>query len=486
MVNNITDNRERLPVEKLYLQTDKPAYVQEDTIWFKAYLFNADYFTASTRSGLLYVELDDENNKCVKRIMLPLVSGLSWGNIALVKDDIPEGSYTLRAYTNWMQNFGEDYVFKKQIYIASAGEQSRLVAADFKQSVKDGKNNIRANILISNINYDPVRLRDMQLRVMDGRHTLLRSKVSTRVDGKMDINFDLPENTGTKNLSIKVQDITKGTEVEPAALTIPVVLNRPENTDLQFMPEGGNLVAGITTRIGFKAINEDGKGVNVSGKIYDSKQQEVVVLKSLHGGMGSFEFTPLAGESYTAKIDMPGIGTKSYPLPAVLPSGTGLSIRNILGDSLQVNVSFTPDLVKTSYYLIGQSRGVVCYAASLSNKDPKTILILAKSLFPTGIAHFTLLNTANQPLNERICFINHHDNLQLNISANKITYAPHDSIALAIKVTDATGRPLQGSFSLAVTDDAQVKTDSLESTIVNNLLMTSDLKGTVEEPGYYF
>ena len=428
LITSINNDRERLPVEKLYLQTDKPAYVQEDTIWFKAYLFNADYFTASTRSGLLYVELDDENNKCVKRIMLPLVSGLSWGNIALVKDDIPEGSYTLRAYTNWMQNFGEDYVFKKQIYIASAGEQSRLVAADFKQSVKDGKNNIRANILISNINYDPVRLRDMQLRVMDGRHTLLRSKVSTRVDGKMDINFDLPENTGTKNLSIKIQDITKGT-AELAPLDIPVTLNQPENTDLQFMPEGGDLIAGIPVKVSFKAIGEDGKGVNISGNIYNSKGLEITSFKSLHDGMGSFMLAPKSGENYTAKVNIPGGIVKSYPLPVVAPSGTCLTIGNISNDSLQIKISFTPDLTVTTipaiaYYLIGESRGVVCYAASLTNKNSRTILQIAKSLFPTGIAHFTLLNTANQPLNERICFINHHDNLQLNISANKITYAP--------------------------------------------------------------
>jgi len=173
-------------------------------------------------------------------------------------------------------------------------------------------------------------------------------------------------------------------------------------------------------------------------------------------------------------------------LPVVLPSGTSLRVNNISDDSLQVIVSFSQGLAATSYYLIGQSRGVVCYAAGLTNKNPITIFKIAKSLFPAGIARFTLLNRDKQPLNERICFINHHDNLQLNIIANKINYAPHDSIALAIKITDASGKPVQGSFSLAVTDDAQVKTDSLAGNIANNLLLTSDLEGTIEQPGYYF
>jgi hypothetical protein len=486
LANHINDEREHLPVEKLYLQTDKPAYLQEDTIWFKAYLFNADYLTASTRSGLLYVELDDDNNKCLKRIMLPLISGLTWGDIALIKEDIPEGSYTLRAYTNWMRNFGEDYVFKKQLYIASSGEQSRLVSAAFKQSTKAGKNNIRADVLVSDINENPVRLKDMQIKVKDGKHTLVKSTVSTGMDGRMYINFDLPENTNINNLSIQAVDVTKGTVIT-TPLDIPVILNRAENTDLQFMPEGGSLVAGIACKVGFKAISEDGKGADVSGSIDDSKGKVITTFKSVHGGMGCFNFVPQIGESYTAKIDVPGGIVKSYALPAVMPSGSVLSVSD-QGDSLKVSVSFTTDLlaVASSYYLGGQSRGVVCYAAGIANKKTNNIFMVAKGLFPTGIAHFTLLNKVLMPLNERICFIDHDDNLHINISTDKNNYAPHDSIALAIKVTDANGKPVRGSFSLAVTDDSQVKADSLGSTIVNNLLMTSDLKGTVEVPGYYF
>ncbi len=111
---------------------------------------------------------------------------------------------------------------------------------------------------------------------------------------------------------------------------------------------------------------------------------------------------------------------------------------------------------------------------------------MPKSLFPTGIARFTLLNAANLPLNERISYINHRDNLRLSVMADENIYAPHDSIALKIGVTDKTGNPVRGSFSMAVTDDSQVEVDSTGSNIVNDLLLTSDLKGTVEEPGHYF
>src|ERR1700739_4563594 len=77
-------SRNRSAVEKLYCQFDKPYYAVGDTIWFKAYLLNAAYLTPSVKSGIMYVELVNDSNKVVQRQMLPVVNGLSWGNIGLV------------------------------------------------------------------------------------------------------------------------------------------------------------------------------------------------------------------------------------------------------------------------------------------------------------------------------------------------------------------------------------------------------------------
>ncbi|MEO6852015.1 MAG: hypothetical protein ABI203_05125, partial [Mucilaginibacter sp.] len=487
LAKNIDSVRTQLPVEKLYLQLDKPAYLQNDTLWFKAYLLDADYLGPSPRSGLLYVELDDINNHSVKRMLAPVVSGLSWGNIAL-DERIPEGNYTLRAYTNWMRNFGEDYIFEQHIYIASAAGQPRLVTASFTQSKLAGKDHIMADIQVSNLDKQPVRLKDMELQVMNASHTLLKSKASTGVDGKLAVNFDVPENTDIKNLSIIARDITSGTE-KASDLFIPVTLNRPEKTDLQFMPEGGRLVAGIPSKIGFKAIGENGSAVEVSGSVYDSKQQQVAVFKSAHKGMGAFELVPQANETYTAKLVLPEGSLKNFSLPTVSASGTAIRVdNNAAGDSLRVRINIPPDLLTrgAKYNLVGQSRGVVYYGAQLMLKKSPLTLMVPKSLFPTGIARFTLLTNKNEPLNERICFIDHHDNMQISMTASKKSYAPHDSIAVQIQVADSAGKPVRGNFSMAVTDDNQVKQDSTVGNIVSDMLLTSDLKGTVEGPAYYF
>jgi len=510
IVASIDTLRNRIPAEKLYIQFDKPYYSTGDTIWFKAYLFDAAFLTASQKSGIVYIELANDTNKVLLQRMLPVKFGLGIGNIVLNKEDIPEGSYTLRAYTNLMRNFGEDLVYKKSFYVSSSTGQNWLVHSNTILSKESGKDNLRLALQFNQFDKKALGMYQMDIRVLEGKKVLFRDKVQTDVDGLLDVNFNLPEKADGKNISIVAED--------PGVLTsrkinIPIPVNRPENTDLQFMPEGGNLVAGISSQVGFKAIGEDGKGIEMNGKVYSgSGSQEVAVFNSAHKGMGAFELMPKAGENYTARVILSDGTTKNYALPLVKNSGTAIRINNPKeSDSLEVSISISPDLLTvpkgllvgatatssppatstsfspatSTYYLIGQSRGVICYGSVIRFNGNINIRKVAKSLFPTGIARFTLFSTDRQPLNERMIYIDHHDNLNIAITPDKASYKTRDSIALTIKVSDKNGGPIQGSFSLAVTDDNQVRTDSLSNNILTTLLLTSGLKGTIEDPGQY-
>ncbi len=285
-----------------------------------------------------------------------------------------------------------------------------------------------------------------------------------------------------------MQQKDKGTDT--TTLSIPVIFNRPEKTDLQFMPEGGKLVAGIPIKVGFKAIGENGKGISVSGTIVDSRQQTIASFKPMHNGMGFVELTPVANEKYYAKVLLRNGDAKNYPLPKVESTGTALQIVSKSADSLQLTICATPDLVNTSasqsFYLIGQARGMICYAEALKLNTAIIKKTLAKKIFPTGIARFTLLNGNSMPLNERIIYINHNDDLQITISPDRKSYSIRDSIGISLQVKDKNGKPVEGTFSMAVTDNSQTRKNKGEGNLVNSLLFTSDLKGDVEEPGYYF
>lgn len=483
IISKIDTFRNHLPAEKLYLQFDKPYYATGDTLWFKAYLLDQS-LEYSPLSSRLYVELLSDSGKVVRRIAAPMSLGISWGNLAL--NDMREGLYTLRAYTNWMRNFGSDYFFTRSFYVANPQKQNWLVNASSTLGSSQGKSVVKTDIRFTALNDQPVGLQDLQLRVMDGKRVIYKGDAKPSADGSLSVSYPLPDKGAVKNLTLVTQE-RSGAKRSAA---IPIRINRAGDIDLQFMPEGGYMVAGLPAHMGFKAVGEDGRGVEISGKIVNTATgDEVTEFHTLHKGMGLFDLAPQPGDSYLAKITLPDGQTRDVPLPPVKPSGTSVRIRNNAErDTLDVFVLLTADQLKpgTYNYLVGQSRGTVCFAASVPASRPYVTIHVAKNLFPTGLAHFTLLNSANQPLNERITFINHNDNLKVGIEAGR-KFAPHDSIPLNITVSDAAGKPVVGSFSVAVTDDAQVKADSSsDDNIFAHMLLTSDLKGYVEEPGYYF
>ncbi|HWZ35540.1 MAG TPA: hypothetical protein VNW51_05235, partial [Mucilaginibacter sp.] len=200
-------------------------------------------------------------------------------------------------------------------------------------------------------------------------------------------------------------------------------------------------------------------------------------------GMGSFEFTPRAGETYTARISEPI--AKGFPLPKIQPTGTVMHIDNPeKGDDLKIEIAGARSLpADSACYLIGMSREVVYYSQKVDLNSPA--LTVAKNQFPTGMARFTFFK-GRTPINERAVFIENNDALNISITPNKDHFLKRDSVGLTIEVKDKSGLPVQGSFSLAVTDDSQVKPDSLGNNgIAANLLLNAELKGTIESPGYY-
>jgi len=485
IIAKLNTQNDSLSIEKLYLQTDKPTYLAGDTLWFKAYLLNASFLTYSNKNAVLYLELSNDSNRLIQRVMVPVNGGMASGYIGL-DADMTQGGYTLTGYTNWMRNFDESYLFKKHFYVGTNAGSEWLINYN-AHLIKDSKDKIEMGLKITQFDKAPVGLREMQLSISDGKRTLFKDKAETNLDGALKLSFDLPDKADSKNISLVVQDLRKSQGSRK--ISIPVILNRPEKVDLQFMPEGGKLVAGQQTNIAFKALNEDGYGAVVSGKIYNNKQQEITSFTATHSGMGLFSLVPENAEIYTARIQLPDGKYQTYQLPSVESSGITLNVNNrFKSDSCDITLTPTPDIVAAdkTYYLVGMARNVVCWGALVKfNKGPFQFT-LNKQVFPSGIVRLILMNENKVGLNERMFYNGRDDQLNIQLESDKSEYRQRDSISLNIKVTDNHGEPIQGSFSLAVTDNGQVKTDSIaERSLVSHMLLTSDLKGNVEGPGYY-
>ncbi|MBC8052686.1 MAG: hypothetical protein H7Y13_06450 [Sphingobacteriaceae bacterium] len=105
--------------EKVYLHTDRELYVGGEDIWYKAYLVNARGNAPLATSSNLYVELISPRSTIINRQVVRFTKSMAKGDFKL-KDSLPAGEYKLRAYTNWMRNFGENFIFEKIIKVTDA------------------------------------------------------------------------------------------------------------------------------------------------------------------------------------------------------------------------------------------------------------------------------------------------------------------------------------------------------------------------------
>ena len=119
IIEKVKKYTETYPQEKAYLHIDKPYYMPGDTLWFRAWLVEAGHHRVDTASTVLYVDLVEvQTKKVVALRRVALAGGTGHGDITL-SDSLPGGTYTVRAYTNWMRNFSDDFFFHKDITLVT-------------------------------------------------------------------------------------------------------------------------------------------------------------------------------------------------------------------------------------------------------------------------------------------------------------------------------------------------------------------------------
>jgi hypothetical protein len=258
---------------------------------------------------------------------------------------------------------------------------------------------------------------------------------------------------------------------------------------LDFFPEGGNLIGGIRSKVGIKATTKDGKGVNVSGFITDETNSKVALFTTEHAGMGAFAINPQLGKKYKAYIVNEDGKQQEFNFPEALTSGYTLAINTLTGDdNLIIKIAASADLVKGQMInIIGQSNGKVYYSSSTKVTGGILTATISKKTFPTGIVQFTAITDDKTPVAERLVFINHNDQLKININPENNSSPLRSKANFGLMVTDYNNNPIDGNFSISVTDIGKVPfNENEETTILSNLLLTADLKGFIEQPNYYF
>jgi hypothetical protein len=262
--------------------------------------------------------------------------------------------------------------------------------------------------------------------------------------------------------------------------------------DVQFFPEGGTLVAGLPATVGIKAQAATGRGAAVSGQVLDEQGKAVgAAFAAPHAGMGRVSFTPAAGQRYHARVKLPDGTSADYPLPAVQPTGYSLHVADA-GDSYTVEARYkgVPGApVPGPVMLLTEVRGflVGLIPRPITDDGKPVIWQVTKARYPSGILHITLFDAQSNVQAERLAFVlNGPPALRVVLTPDRAAYAPHDPVHVKVQVQDAAGQPVATHLSVAVAETGAASLDPEGGNVATNLLLTSDLAGYVENPGYYF
>lgn len=474
------------PIEKVYLHFDKPYYAVADTVWFKAYVTTTHNFP-SELSKIVYVEMYNQVDSLVQTVKLPVKNSVAYGNMPLSMNNYKQGNYYIRAYTLWMLNSSPDYFFNKSILIGEAIDKELVTNISYNNVAADKGIKTTARIQFKDINKKPLANKTVNWRIFHNYDVFTRGKGTTDANGYLTVTVT----------SKAGEPITKGSIVADVSLSeknlASATFNLKQNlekVDFQFFPEGGELLADVPNQIGFKAVGTNGLGIDVKGSILDEQNTEVVPFASSFAGIGSFYFTPAAGKKYKARYTLKDGSTQTIDLPAAQQEGIGIQVQHNVTDIINLriltNAGYFEKNKDKTFYLVGQNTNNVCYGATLSLKSQVVNAKISKENFPSGIAQFTLFNENKEPVSERLVFVLHKNALNIAAKADLPQYKPRQKVKLSLDAKSKE-QPVAGDFSVSVVDEQKVPFDEdNETTILSSLLLTSDLKGYVEKPNYYF
>lgn len=416
------------PQEKIYVATDCNSYVSGDTIRFRAFMVDAaTHRPATGGSRFIYVELVNPFGGVDCRVKVREHDGMFAGVIPL-PEDLAEGSYTLGAYTMFMQNSGAESFFRKPLAIKSYLGRKYALEGEI-----DGRS--LAVLLKERETGRPVRAENISLTEMDGSSEQNARKRS-------DFNFRLTDKA-VANGVVKV-----GFDRYERYFAVPA---DSSDFSVTFHPEGGYMLPGRSNRVALKALDRHGLPAEVSGAVIDDDGVEVARFETKHQGMGLLTLRPEPGKRYLAVVN-----GREMPLPQARADASVVTVSPVGADSIDVDIvgADAADLT-----LLAHNCGMFTLAAS-ADRLP---LRLAGADLGAGVVQLLAVDSLGAVRSSRMLYS--YSGASLGKDADSL---PEGDYAVSVFVGDRG----------ALADTA--------SSIVASLMLQSELRGRVEEPNYYF
>lgn len=435
------------PQEKMHVTTDQGRYVSGDTVWLRMFTVDAATNVPTRLSYYGYVDVTDPLGRQQCRIKIRRdASGVLSGYIP-TDVDWPEGVYNLRAYTAFMQNAGEDYFFSKPLSVLSPYRTQATLEVGFEDTANGG-----TKIKVSLLDNEGRQLECSDIIVSTVKNHYAKQHRCRSAEYKLNAD-DLSGHT----VLVKADNYAK-------YVALPTDSRR---RSVRFYAEGGYLVPDVPCVVGVKVTDGAGRGTEATGVIVDSGDNEIAHFSTIHGGMGSFAFVPKTGESYRAIV-----GDDSYQLPEVTAAASVIQVKTNQKDYVMATATGN---VPEGAVLLVHNRGRGIYIDRIEGGKP---LKFQRSELGEGVVSFLMTDGAGRALSERLVFNMPTGERLTNVESSLSADGRELTISLPAGVS-------KSDVAVAVLDGGLAEADTL-TTICSQLLLQSELRGSIDDAGWYF
>jgi len=249
--------------EKIAIHTDRDYYYPRETIWFKAYLISSDYHLHDSLSKTVYVDLFSPEMNLIDTKSFPVESGVAWGDFNL-NDSLPAGQYYLRAYTNWMRNFGDSTMYIKALPVLSYNQN--IVWHEVKY---DSQSN-QLQIDTDQPSYHPRQKAEIRISTLSRLGMPVKAQLSISVvDGAESVELWAHENVIPKSVTrpdvqhtgiyfdriryfmepgITIQGVVRDPKGNPTEASLEIVDGNNELISMKTNREGKFVLSGFNSR----------------------------------------------------------------------------------------------------------------------------------------------------------------------------------------------------------------------------------------------
>jgi len=262
------------------------------------------------------------------------------------------------------------------------------------------------------------------------------------------------------------------------------ITSKNKSYDIQFFPEGGTLLYGVNSVIAFKAIDQYETSVSCKGYILNQRNDTVVQFNSLKFGMGNFELTPKLGDQYIAHIQI-GDSIIQKPIPPVNNAGYVLKLTDNDDQKINITVHATGNASNETINLFIHAGQIYKNFLAHEMKNGEVIFTVDKNTLAEGISHFTIFNSKGKPVCERLYFRKPQKKLAIDLSSNKIIAGKREKLSISLSTRNELLQLVAANLSMSVFLVDSLQSANSQTDILSYLLLSSDLKGSIESPAFY-